>query len=100
MKVTAGGRQSLTPKLMTTIRNRMSQASSSEELKPHLVDPQAALDELYRELAVRARCFPRWIVEGRVSRTDAQDRLNRMYTAYELLKGVVESQATHEPATT
>ena len=34
----------------------MSQASSPEELKAHLVDPQAALDELYRELAVRARC--------------------------------------------
>lgn len=77
----------------------MSQASSPEVLKPHLVDPQAALDELYRELAVRARCFPRWIVEGRVSRTDAQDRLNRMHTAYELLKGAVESQANSGAAT-
>lgn len=77
----------------------MSQASSPEELKPHLVDPQAALDELYRELAVRARCFPRWIVEGRVSRTDAQDRLNRMHTAHELLKGMIEMEATPQAAT-
>jgi hypothetical protein len=75
----------------------MSQASSPEELKPHLVDPQAALDELYRELAVRSRCFPRWIVEGRVSRTDAQDRLNRMHTAYELLKGSIAKEAANVP---
>lgn len=62
-------------------------------MQMRLVDPQAALDELYRELAVRQRCFPRWITEGRVSRTDAQDRLNRLHTAHELLKGLIEQQA-------
>lgn len=43
---------------------------------------QEALDELERELNIRARCFPRWISEGKVSRTDAQDRLDRLATAH------------------
>ena len=45
-----------------------------------------ALDELQREYNVRARCFPRWIKEGRVSGTDAQDRIDRLATAIELLR--------------
>lgn len=44
-----------------------------------------ALDELQREFNVRERCFPRWITEGRVSRTDAQDRLDRLASAIEYL---------------
>lgn len=44
-----------------------------------------ALDECTRELHVRERCFPRWIKEGRVSETDAQDRLDRLATACDLL---------------
>lgn len=47
---------------------------------------QEALDELERELNVRSRCFPRWIEDGRVSRTDAQDRLDRLATAFKLLE--------------
>jgi hypothetical protein len=46
---------------------------------------QEAKDELAREYAVRARCFPRWITEGRVSATDAQDRLDRLASAMEFL---------------
>lgn len=46
---------------------------------------QEAIDEVYRELCVRKRCFPRWITEGRVSSTDAQDRVDRLATAHELL---------------
>lgn len=46
---------------------------------------QEALDELQREFNVRARCFPRWVKEGRVSATDAQDRLDRMGSAIEYL---------------
>ena len=45
-----------------------------------------ALDELQREYNVRARCFPRWIKECRVSGTDAQDRIDRLATAIELLR--------------
>jgi hypothetical protein len=49
---------------------------------------QEAQDELAREYAVRARCFPRWITEGRVSATDAQDRLDRLASAMEFLNSV------------
>lgn len=43
---------------------------------------QEAIDEVERELNIRSRCFPRWIKDGRVSRTDAQDRLDRLATAF------------------
>lgn len=46
---------------------------------------QEAVDELTRELNVRRRCFPRWIADGRVSQTDAQDRLDRLASALELI---------------
>ena len=46
---------------------------------------QEALDEVERELNVRRRCFPRWVAEGRVSRTDAQDRVDRLALAMEAL---------------
>jgi hypothetical protein len=46
---------------------------------------QAALDEVYRELCVRKRCFPKWVEEGRVSKTDAQDRIDRLATAFDIL---------------
>lgn len=42
---------------------------------------QEALDECLRELLLRERCFPRWIEEGRLSRTDANDRLERLRSA-------------------
>lgn len=50
---------------------------------------QEALDELHRELCVRKRCFPRWIREGRVSATDARDRIDRLQTAYDLLANCI-----------
>lgn len=46
---------------------------------------QEALDELHRELGIRKRCFKRWIADGRVSATDAQDRLDRLATAIQLI---------------
>ena len=55
---------------------------------------QEALDELQRELNVRKRCFPRWIGDGRLSATDAQDRLDRLATAVTLLQGVVVETPT------
>lgn len=47
---------------------------------------QEALDECRREWRVRARCFKRWIDDGRVATTDAQDRLDRLATACRLLE--------------
>lgn len=53
---------------------------------------EAALDEVQREINVRIRCFPRWIKEGRVSKTDAKDRLQRLIKAGEMCQKVVDTQ--------
>ena len=45
-----------------------------------------ACSEVEREMNVRSRCFPRWITEGKVNRVDAQDRLDRLGTALQLLE--------------
>lgn len=55
---------------------------------------EEALDELQREFNVRARCFPRWVADGRVSRTDAQDRLDRLATAIGLLTAAISRTST------
>lgn len=54
---------------------------------------QEALDELQRELNVRRRCFPRWVKDGRVSATDAQDRIDRLSSAIALLNGTATEPA-------
>lgn len=59
----------------------------------HKRDKQQALDELTRELNVRRRCFPRWVADGRVSATDAQDRIDRLASAIELLSGMSSEDA-------
>ncbi len=53
---------------------------------------EEALSEVERELNVRSRCFPGWIKDGRVNRVDAQDRLDRLATAFTILNAMTESQ--------
>ena len=54
--------------------------------------PQEAADELQRELAVRQRCFPSWVEQGRLSRTEARDRLERMESALHYLQRLANLQ--------
>ena len=42
---------------------------------------QEAYDEAHREMQVRLRCFDRWVTEGRISASDATDRLQRLAKA-------------------
>jgi hypothetical protein len=42
---------------------------------------EESLDELRREIDVRRRLYDRWVAEGRLSWTDAHDRLERMLSA-------------------
>lgn len=60
----------------------------SEEWKPSLSARtlQESVDELQRELQVRQRCFARWVTEGRLTRSDATDRYERLLTALNMLK--------------
>ena len=60
-----------------------------------------ALSELEREAHVRVRCFDRWIQEGRISRVDAWDRLERLLSAVKLLReasGATTAPAASSPA--
>ena len=57
---------------------------------------QEALDELNREFNVRRRCFARWVLDGRLSATDAQDRLDRLASAIDMLvSGAVIAVPVH-----
>lgn len=49
-----------------------------------------AIDELDRELAVRERCYDRWVTEKRLSLTDARDRLDRLVAALAFLRRYAE----------
>lgn len=42
---------------------------------------QEAIDESQREFNVRERCFPKWVDEGRLTKSDARDRLERLAAA-------------------
>lgn len=53
-----------------------------------------ARDEVERELCVRKRCFPRWVQDGRLSRTDAQDRIERLERALQELTKMLDLQET------
>jgi len=45
-----------------------------------------AIDEIDRELAVRRRIFPRWVEDGKLSQTEAVDRLERLTASSTYLK--------------
>lgn len=47
---------------------------------------EEAHSELVRELNVRDRCYGRWVQDGKLSRTDARDRYDRLKTAIALLE--------------
>jgi len=63
---------------------------------------QEAIDEVQREFNVRERCFPKWVTEGRIAKSDATDRLERLAAALYFLSalsyGDVESCVGKMPA--
>lgn len=64
----------------------VQEANASRKLKELLSlkprDVEECIDELERELLVRIRCYDRWVDDGRISRTDARDRMQRMASAW------------------
>jgi hypothetical protein len=50
-----------------------------------LRDAEEAMDEVRRELDVRRKIYDRWVMEGRISWTDAHDRMERLITALRML---------------
>ena len=60
---------------------------------------EEALAEIERELQVRERCFPRWIAEGRISKIDARDRLQRQKYAQEILQAALDTSTAADDIT-
>lgn len=54
---------------------------------------EEAISELGRECDVRRRLYDRWISEGRLSRIEAHDRLERLLTALTMLTKMYEPEA-------
>jgi len=46
---------------------------------------EEALNEISREVGLRERCFPGWVKDGKVTQTDAGDRLKRLTKAGEII---------------
>lgn len=51
--------------------------------------PNEALDEVTRELNVRTKCYDRWVSEGKMTQTEAQNRFDGMVTAAVILKTMI-----------
>lgn len=49
---------------------------------------EEAHDEVDRELQVRDRIYDKWVKEGRMSKTEARDRMERMHAACQYLKSL------------
>lgn len=65
-------------------------------LKP-LRSVEEAHSELEREFNVRMRCYDNWVKDGKMSRIDAQDRLDRLAAALNYLTGLLPKQESQVP---
>lgn len=59
---------------------------------------EEALSEVDRELQVRTRIYDKWIAEGKLSRIDATDRLERLSAAKIYLQKSFDLQQSTQPA--
>jgi len=59
---------------------------------------EEAVAELQREVDVRRRIYDRWIAEGRLSRIDAHDRMERILSALKLLLESTSTLVQEPPA--
>lgn len=47
-----------------------------------------AISEVTREIDVRRRCYDKWIMDRRLDRVDANDRMERLISALHMLEAV------------
>lgn len=66
--------------------------SAVEAAKSVPVSNEEAWSEVEREIQVRARCYDKWVGEGKIAWADARDRLARLGKASQLLKALLENQ--------
>lgn len=65
---------------------------ATEAAKRHPVSIMEAQSELDREVQVRSRCFDKWVTEGRISWSDARDRMARLGAASKLLLRLINEE--------
>lgn len=66
----------------------------SDEIEKQLSPLERAVDEVKREISVRQRCYTRWVDEGRMSRTEAKERMFGMTKAQEYLQNLLDSESS------
>lgn len=59
---------------------------------------EEAVSEVQREVDVRRRLYDRWVGEGKLSRVDAHDRLERLLSALRYLLSCSEDQVPADAA--
>lgn len=58
-----------------------------------------AIAELEREMDVRARCFARWVKDGKMTKVDAVDRYERHLSAIMALRELVHKDPNYADQT-
>jgi hypothetical protein len=67
--------------------------AATEAAKSVHVSVEEAYGELQRETQVRARCFDRWVDDGKLAWTDARDRMARIAFATALFKHMLDTES-------
>ena len=78
----------------------MAMVGSSDEriimtafrLSPGVVPLNLQIQCVAREIAMRKRCFPRWVKQGRMKETDAVRELERMEAVLDTLQSLAGKQ--------
>lgn len=66
--------------------------TATEAAKTAPVSLEEAWSECVRELGVRSRCFDNWVNAGKLSWSDARDRMARLGVAALVLKHLLEHE--------
>lgn len=74
---------------MDTKKKFSEYTANQTEARSH----EEAISEVQREIDVRRRLYDRWMDEGKLSRIDAHDRLERLLAALQFLIGEREMPA-------
>jgi hypothetical protein len=74
-------------------------ALSLTSLKECYSTKDEALSEIEREIAVRMRCFDRWVADGKLSYIDGRDRLHRLISAWHFVNECIATRVQYVTST-
>jgi hypothetical protein len=82
------------PQQQSPSKQQNSAEWGSDEIEKPSSPLERACDEVKREVSVRERCYGRWVEEGRMSKTEAKERMFGMKHALECLQNLLDSEAS------